>query len=122
MNRNTPTFTTEYHFWQIILPPLLFYTKHTKNKLRELRNYRDWRKEKKMEALRETMKFMMALDYLHERAQERKREQSLAVGAQSERSNAVLRLGRQMIGRGLMALGLHLSRVGKRLLAEAQVK
>lgn len=72
-----------------------------------------------MEALHETLKIMMALDYLHERAQERKREQSLAAVTQSESSKAV-QLVRQMMGRGLLELGLRLSSMGKRLLAEAR--
>ncbi len=72
-----------------------------------------------METLRETLKLMMALDYLHERAQERKRKQSLEVGTQFERRKTVLRLGRQMMGRGLMALGQRLSGIGKHLLEEA---
>jgi hypothetical protein len=72
-----------------------------------------------MEALRETLKFMMALDYLHERAQERKRKQSLEVETQFERRKTALRLGRQMMGRGLMAMGQRLSGIGKHLLEEA---
>ncbi len=72
-----------------------------------------------MEALRETMKFMMALDYLRERAQERKRERLLAVGTQNESSKLVW-LGRQMMGKGLMELGQRLSGMGKRLLEEAR--
>lgn len=75
-----------------------------------------------MEALRETLKFMMALDYLHESVQEYKRKKLLKAVTQSERSKAVLRLGRQMLGSGLMALGHHLSGIGKRLLEEALEK
>ncbi len=72
-----------------------------------------------MEALRETMKVMMALDYLHERAQERKREQALT-GVIQNTGSKVVQLGRQVLGRSLMYLGQRLFGMGKRLLEEAR--
>lgn len=72
-----------------------------------------------METLQEMLKVMMALDYLHERAQERQREQLLA-GATQTGSSKLVGLVRQMMGWGLMELGLGLSGMGKRLLAEAR--
>jgi hypothetical protein len=72
-----------------------------------------------METLQSMVQIMLLVNYLHERAQERKSEQSLAVVTQTERSRAVW-LGRQMLGKSLMALGLRLSGMGKRLLEETR--
>jgi hypothetical protein len=72
-----------------------------------------------METLQSMVQLMLLINYLHERTQECKGEQLLAVVTQT-RSSKIVWLGKRMIGRGLMELGQRLSVMGKHLLAEAQ--
>jgi hypothetical protein len=71
-----------------------------------------------METLQTMVQLMLLSNYLHERVQEGKGESSLAAVPPARRSK-IARLGRQMVSRVLMALGQHLSGIGKHLLEEA---
>jgi hypothetical protein len=70
-----------------------------------------------METLHSMVSFMLLMNHMRETMKERKGEEVLAVVTENERSKAS-RLGRQMLGKSLMALGLRLSGMGKRLLEE----